>query len=364
MVPASELAERIRRVASIHEDLHGLLGDRVFDDLAIGKTLSLQRKVEQTGIRRAAHVCLGHNLRHAVPVDAQREYQHLPPGFLESEVDPVPPGSVVLLLNNDIGRLLPRWLEWSARRTDCLHVVWDWDSQHWLQMSCSLAAAADFYVPSTSENLHTLSHFTPNLLGPAFAAVNQWSRSFLIEHIDLLLGDRVDEPFGPHVRYDRFARRNRAVVTLNQSFGGIALTDNAYQRKTDLENLQEWAGHKAHWIIPVLGGVPIRVYNCLLTGGIPVLPQHVRSMPEASVVGEHALFYRTMDLVEPKSLQRQAVQRFDTEGRTGLLSRIGAAMNLHHIDTRCEEVLGELDAALEATLRGQGPTGLRYPVQH
>lgn len=360
MLAWDEVASRIARVSGLHQDLHGLLGDRAFDELALEKLIALRRKLDRLDLGVSGAVCLGHNLRHAVPVEGRRHYVHLASDFLNADRDPVPPGSVVLLLNNDIGRSLPAWMEWSARRSDCLHVVWDWDSQHWLQMSCTLAAASDFYIPSTSENVYTLSHFTPNLLGPAFAAVNQWPRQFVVDHMELLLAERRDEPFGPHVRYERFARRNRAITTLGQRLPGISFADNGYQRKSDLDNLQEWARYKTHWIIPVLGGVPIRVYNALLTGGIALLPSHVRAMPETMLVGTDAEFYDVIDLVEPATVQRRAVERFDGEGRVGTAQRIGRALERHHIDTRCEQVLRAVDGA-RTRIRGLDTSiGSRY----
>jgi hypothetical protein len=356
MLLPSDLNTRIERIAELHKELHGLLGERSFDDLAIGKSLALRRKLEGGRFEKLQRVCLAHNLRHAAPMGSGREYVHLPRDFLADDFAKLPDHSVYLLLNNDIGRNLPRYVEFVQQRPGCLFIVWDWDSQHWLQMGCLLAAHADLYVPSTSENLYTLSHFNPHLVGPAFAAVNQWSRQFVIDHLSVLVEARRDEPFGPHVRYGGFDRRNRAVATLNQSFPAIGFADDGYQQKSDLDNLKEWAGHKAHWIVPVLGGVPIRVYNCLLTGGIPVVPVHYRNMPENLVLGEDTLYYDVIDLVEPRERQAQAVKRFDEAGAAGVISRVGHALAHHHIDARIEQVLQGVEAML-ARVGGRAATG-------
>jgi hypothetical protein len=342
-----ELTDRIQQLADGYKALHGLLGERLFDDLAIHQQLAARRKLAAGRYGDVRTVCLAHNLRHALPVNAERHYTHLPKDFLEGDLTVLPDRCVYLLLNNDIGRHLPQYVELVRLRPDCLFVVWDWDSQHWLQMSCRLAAHSDFYVPSTSENLYTLSHFNPNLLGPAYAAVNQWSRRFVVDHLDLLLKERSDAPFGPHVRYDGFDRRNRAVATLNRSFPAIGFTDHGYQGKSDLDNLIEWAGHKAHWIVPVLGGVPIRIYNCLLTGGIAVAPSHYRQMPENRQFDPgHVVHYDVIDLVEPAAVQQRAVAAFDAAGRVGVAERVGRALGEHHIDTRIETVLLELEARI------------------
>lgn len=353
-IPA-EIVERVNRIAQLQKDTHQVLGDRELDSLAIGKSIALRRKLESGAFAKVEHVCLAHNLRHAVPTNPQRNYTHLPKDFLAGDLNDLaalPDHCVYLLLNNDIGKYLPQYVELQSRRPNSLFVIWDWDSQHWLMMSCMLAASSDFYVPAASENLYTVSHFNPHLLGPAFAAVNQWSRRFIVEHMDVLLAARSDEPFGPHVPYGDFARRNRAVTTLNQTYQSIGFVDHGYQQKSDLDNLVEWARHKTHWIIPVLGGVPIRVYNSLLTGGIPVMPSHYRHMPEVLVFDDSPVFYDVIDLVDPREVQQQANARFDRDGAVGVARRIGSALEHQHIDGRCEALLQSLESAVQRIAGG------------
>jgi len=360
MALSADLIGRIQQLAQHQETVHAALGERALDDHAIGRQLALRRKLERHDFSRLDDVCLGHNLRHALPLDARRHYTRLPKDFLAGDFASLPERAVYLLLNNDIGKLLPQYLALVEQRPASLFVVWDWDSQHWLQMSGMLAAHSDFYLPSTSENLYTLSHFSPHLLGPVPVAVNQWSRAFIVEHMDKLLAARSDAPFGPHVRYDNFARRNRALSTLNKSFPGIAFADHGYQVKSELDNLLDWAGHKTHWIVPVLGGVPIRVFNCLLTGGIPVLPSFYRQMPEVMSLGDSPVWYDVFDLVEPGAVQQQASARFDAAGPVGVAARVGQALQTAHVDTRCETVLRAVEDAVRCIVSGDRTVPARY----
>lgn len=356
------VSDLIKQLTTQQSQMHELLGDRQFDTLALSKGINLRRKLEKGRYEQVQHVCLAYNLRHAVPVNPKRNYTHLPQSFLESDLDTLPDHCTYLLLNNDIGKNLNRYIELTQKRPNCLFVAWDWDSQHWLQMSCNLATHSDFYVPSTSENLYTLSHFNPHLLGPIAVAVNQWSRQFIVDHMSLLLSERSNEAFGPHVRYPQFERRNRAIATLNRKFPGIHFTDDGYKKKSDLDNLQDWARHKAHWIIPVLGGVPIRVFNCLLTGGIAVLPSFARHMPESMVFTEEPLYYDVLDLVEPDQIHRLALERFDSEGSVGVARRVGTALAHQHIDGRCETLLTYVEAAIQRLATGQPLRPERYPL--
>jgi hypothetical protein len=54
------------------------------------------------------------------------------------------------------------------------------------------------------------------------------------------------------------------------------------------------------------------------------------------------------------------VQRFDAAGRVGAAQRIGQALDRHHIDTRCEQVLQAVDAALARTRSRDAADGSRY----
>jgi hypothetical protein len=206
-------------------------------------------------------------------------------------------------------------------------------------MSCNLAVYCDFYIPVSSENTYTISHFNPFILGPIFVGVNQWSRQFISENFGSLLLDRLNEPSDPHVFYEAYPRRNRAIATLNQKFSGVSFSDNSYKLTSDIENLNAWSRHKAHWIVPVLSGMPIRVFNCLCTGGIPIVPSFYKVMYESTDLPQDVFYYDVLDLIEPNKLQQIANNYFDRHGTAGLIQRIGNFQFKYHIDIRCESIL-------------------------
>jgi hypothetical protein len=349
-----ELLELINKLTSQQKNVHEVLGDQYFDTLAISKSLRLRDRLSRRGFQPFDAICLGHNLRHATDLSGNRQYTHLPNDFLTAPAADLPERALYLLLNNDIGKNLPAYVDFYQRHPDSVFVIWDWDSQHWLYMSAMLAAYSDFYVPASSENIYLLSHFNPHMLGPVFGAVNQWSRQFLVDHLDLLLKQRMSEPFGPHAFYHEFGRRNRAIATLAKSYPLVNFASNDFQKKSDLDNLIEWAQYKSHWIVPVLGGVPIRVYNALITGGIPLLPTHYQCMPEGATFDATPLYYDVGDLVEPHALNAAAVRRFDAQGQVGVVQRVMQTIEKHHVDTRCAQILTMIDAKMARMAAGHG----------
>jgi hypothetical protein len=201
-----------------------------------------------------------------------------------------------------------------------------------------LAMHCEFYISSASENAYLFSNFNPYVLGPVLGGVNQWSRKFILENIDVMLAPRSNEPMGEHAYYPDFPKRNRAIQTVTAKCPGVGFSDHSYTRMSDLENLQKWASAKVHWIMPVLCGVPIRVHNAIMTGGIPVLPAFYKNIPEIVALGDVPLYYDTIDMVEPARINQLAIEKFDRGGESGILSRVTDSMARNHVDVRVEEI--------------------------
>lgn len=359
-----EAHDLINKLAGLAKQVNDTLQDPFFESWALQQQRKVDAKLAARGDTRIHSVFLGHHLQHARPLQARRDFVHLDESFLLSPPQTVPPGSVFLLLNNDVAKHLPQYIDFYNRHPEALFVIWDWDSQHWLYMSSVLAMHADFYISASSENAHLLSQFNPYTIGPVFAAAHQWTRKFLLEHLEIFLAPRVNEPLGMHVYYENYPRRNRAIATVSPTFPSVGFGTNDFKNRSELDNFQEWARHKTHWIVPVLAGVPIRVYNALVTGGIPILPAFYRNLPEIGILGDVPVYYQVSDLVQPRLVNEAAVARFDAAGEGGLLQRITQAIEQHHVDRRCEHIFDALETCMTQIARGdkshgQGYLGLR-----
>ena len=352
----------VEKLTGLSKDLTDVLQDPLFDSLAYTQHEQLLTKLRAADFSAATTVFMGAHLEHARPVSSGRRYVPLAADFLDAPPTDVPRGSVFLLLNNDIGKSLTRYIDFYRAHPQALFIVWDWDSQHWVQMSTLLAMNCDVYVPASSENAFLLSHFNPCVLGPVYVGAHQWTRRFLMDHFDLLMAPRAATPFGPHVHYAKYPKRNRAVASLARHFESVRFTDNRFKARTDEENLREWAGYQSHWIVPVLGGVPIRVYNALVTGGIPIVPAFYRNLPEVAVLGTSPLYYGVHDLIEPAAIHAAANRRFMSQDDGGLVQRITEALATQHVDSRCEQIFGLLRTTVQALLAGSAaPMAIAEP---
>ncbi|MES2151910.1 MAG: hypothetical protein V4508_19190 [Pseudomonadota bacterium] len=338
--------ELIQQLADAKKLINTILQDEEFDYFSIQKKGETDAKLARLQQVSAIEVYLPGVLKHARAVNPKRHYHFIDKDFFDDQDSAKYRGAVFVLTNNDIGPNLPKYLDFYRRNPDALFVVWDWDPQHWTYMSCMLAMHCDFYISSASENAYLFSHFNPYVLGPVLGGVNQWTRKYLLDHFDVIAAERSNEPVGEHVLYPDFPRRNRAVQTVSRTIPGVKFSDLSYQHMSDLDNLKMWTSYKVHWIMPVLCGVPVRVHNAIITGGIPLVPSFYKNIPEIVALGDVPLYYDTIDLIEPARINALAVKKFDEAGESGLIERVRVALERNHIDQRIEEIFVLLEDKL------------------
>ena len=251
--------------------------------------------------------------------------------------------TVVIVNNNDISSGIGAvgFAEFTARCPHTVFASWDWDNHHWLDQSTMLAALCDIYAPGHHENLYLLSRYNPVIAGPVYCGSVQWSRQFLTDELPRILGtNRTDSPLGMHIPYGPFEYRNRVVGTLAQHFASVGFSDRRFHTRDAGDRLGEWVAHKSHWIVPVLNDVPIRIFDALVTGGIPIIPLSLRHLPPVASIDERdAVFYGPLDVVEPGAIVQRANALFDAGGQDRVVARHRFALDFHHGDTRIDQIL-------------------------
>jgi hypothetical protein len=260
-------------------------------------------------------------------------------------------GAVVMVNNNDVG-LHGGMADYADFFNHCertLFVAWDWDNHHWLELSTFLAAHSDLYAPAHHENLYLLTRYNWLTLGPIYCASVQWPRQFLADNLpEMLQAERSSKPLGMHIPYAQFNFRIQVITTLNQHYPSIGFSDRTFHVRSPEERLKEWYSHKLHWIVPVLNDVPIRIFDALITGGIPIVPESLRFLPPiTSINREHILFYGPSDIINPEQLVAEANALFEQGGRDQMVERHRFALRAHHGDTRVAQMLGHVAEVLQ-----------------
>jgi hypothetical protein len=251
--------------------------------------------------------------------------------------------AVVIVNNNDVGHNngMAGYADFYNRCDKTIFVAWDWDNHHWLSLSTFLASHCDLYAPAHHENLFLLSRYNAHIAGPVYCSTVQWSREFLARQLpQIITTERSNEPLGKHIPYAPFTYRNRVVSTLNQTYPSIGFSDRSFHVRTPEERLKEWMAHKVHWIVPVLNDVAIRIFDALITGGIPLVPESMRLLPPIHRIGRRNIeFYGPDDIMDPRPLVARANALFDAGGADMIAERQRYALDHHHGDRSMRDIM-------------------------
>jgi hypothetical protein len=321
-----------------------------FFQLAALKSQRLHRLRQTFGGQPPHRLVLGPRIVDLDPRPPGWTVDRLAPGFFD-----VAPGpeldarcaqladAVVVVNNNDLGRGdgPPAYCDFYARCERTVFIGWDWDNHHWLDRSAMLAAHCDLYAPAHHENLYLMTRYNPCTVGPVYCGTVQWASRTLSEQLPRLIEQpRSDQPLGMHIPYGSFVHRNRIVNTLNRHFTTVGFSDPSFHERSAQERLLEWSGHKAHWIVPVLNDVPIRLFDALATGGIPLVPASLQHLaPARDIPQAHIVFYGPHDVIDPQTVVARANALFDEAGADGIVARHRLALEQHHGNVRIQQML-------------------------
>ncbi len=228
----------------------------------------------------------------------------------------------------------------AERLPSTIFVVHDYDNHHWINNNVQVAIFADVYVPAHQSDNLMASRVNPNILGRIPCGSNQWSMDFILnfgkENLPI---ERSEMPLGKYFFYEKFAHRNKVVNTLSQSYPGVGFVNQDFHALSQEDKWREWSSHELHFVVPVLNDLPIRFFDALITGGIPLIPSGLKPFVESLQIPES--FYATygpLDILDPKKLLSMQSVRFKSLGEAGLLERHNFALENFHIDA----ILGKL----------------------
>jgi len=257
--------------------------------------------------------------------------------------------AVVIVNNNDVGHDggMPYYAKFYTKCDTTIFAAWDWDNHHWLELSTFLAAHSDVYAPAHHENLYLLTRYNWLTVGPVYCGTVQWTRKFLSDHLsEMLTAPRSDAPLGKHIPYSPFRFRMQVITTLNTRYPSVGFSDRTFHARASEDRLKEWYSHKSHWIVPVLNDVPIRIFDALVTGGIPIVPESLRFLPPIDEINrDYILFYTPRDIIDPTGIVSRGVELFDGGGAEKLVERHVYALNTHHGGIRMQRIIDSVKEA-------------------
>jgi hypothetical protein len=260
--------------------------------------------------------------------------------------------AILIFNNNDVtSRNFAALLELKRRAPTTIFCCWDWDSHHWVEHSCMLAAISDFYYAASYENFYLISRFNADCSSVAHCGTIQWSKEYLLTMMpEALRRDRKIGPLGEHIYYAAFNHRNRIVRTLEQQYPEVKFSSHEYHERDEADKFKLWSTYKLHFIAPVLNGLPIRVFDALITGGIPIVPASLRPEINALGIAEHINYYDTLDVIDFSKKVFEANNQFEKQGECGIARRILLALE-HHAANRIAKIYNDVKDKLTENAR-------------
>lgn len=216
-----------------------------------------------------------------------------------------------------------------------LWIIQDYDNHHWIENSIQAAIFADIYLPAHMDGeINLFTKLNPNI--PCFlpCGSNQWSTKFICEHYDDLINiSRQLLPLGKYYFYEKFIHRNKVINSLNNHYKSIGIVDKDFHQLSNEEKWNEWIDYRYHWIIPTANDLPIRFFDALITGGIPIVPKSLSPFVNMLKIPEK--FYKTFsaeDIIEPANLINYLNDSFEINSTEAIIERHLFALENYHID--------------------------------
>ena len=116
-----------------------------------------------------------------------------------------------------------------------------------------------------------------------------------------------------------------------------------YWKRTSEENFKEWMNYKTSICLPVNNDMPIRMFDALAVGQIPLVPawidglDHVISLADQDRLPIVKFYDNTIE--EIGRAYERAIQLFDAGGPDGAAERSAYCVQNHTFSRRYEEIL-------------------------
>lgn len=233
-------------------------------------------------------------------------------------------------------------LELRNKEVAKLYFVWFWDNHHHHINNLRTAALADVVFVSHWHKRHYLNQLGA-LAGVHIPACSrQWSPAAAAHYAPNGLNtERKDGLFGGFGRYQFTPERNAFIEKCQEQFPDNAITlgdVEAYFRTPAIDRFQSWIERKAHLLVTVNTDLSTRLFEALMTGQIPLIPDDVTDLDRVITPELQAalpiLRYKPYSIVSAHAAWREALARFDADGVKGIRRRHAFARDHHSLTAR------------------------------
>ena len=259
--------------------------------------------------------------------------------------------SVVVMTNNNAAKIgLDKLAEFALAAKNTLLAIHDYDNHHWVTLSLQLSVVADVYFPAHLTDMSMASRLSASIHAGVPTGSIQWRREYILDRIEKIIdAERSDSPLGKHYFYGRFQYRNKILQTVNKHYSTVGLLNDDFHSRGEDDRFNEWISHKLHWISPVFGDLPIRFFDALISGGIPLVPTGLQFyLDYLNVPRAYYCVYSAKDVIDPRPFVQKSLIKFDDFGRDGILERMQFCLQNFHVDEVVRKIHSQCNALVRA----------------
>lgn len=250
--------------------------------------------------------------------------------------------SLIILTNNNLAQIGPaNFSRFIERFESSVVAIHDFDNHHWHHLSIACAVIADVYVPAHLSSNIIQSRVNPNIDISLPCGTIQWTRELLFNHFEKILNlNRTKTPLGMHNFYEKFKYRNSVISTLGKSIPSVQINLNDFHIRSANDRFNEWVSHTCHWIIPVHNDLPIRFFDALITGGIPIIPSSlVHQLKYFNIPSNFYVSHDALDILDPEEVIRRANDLFEIHSVEGILERFQFCLDNYHVNSITSNII-------------------------
>lgn len=240
----------------------------------------------------------------------------------------------------------------SRLRADGLIGVWLWDNHTSKKSNLRSALAADFVFPSHRYAAGYLRNPASLLAAHIPACSAQWTRNEVAAWFDqILTTERSSKVLVNYVDYEwsprsPILRRLQAELPEAEVLLMSPWNRGRYFDQTAEQRFAEWCGYKTTVILPLRNDFSTRLFDALLAGLVPVVPQSVLDLDSVipPEIQDRLGIVRVASLDIPvlREAFRLAIDRFDANGEAGARQRHEFVLDGHMLRHRVAAMLQSL----------------------
>ncbi|MBR8826989.1 MAG: tetratricopeptide repeat protein [Gomphosphaeria aponina SAG 52.96 = DSM 107014] len=236
-----------------------------------------------------------------------------------------------------------------------LAITWSWDNHTDYNMNIQVAKGTDIFIPGHGFTEKIYRNNNSIIAKSIPLCTSQWTGEEAQEFFAIYgHKERSNKLFGGFTKYAHGEKRNVLLDQIIEQMPesqvfmfGVGNT-SVYFDLTPAQRFEQWATYKVSICVPVKNDLPLRFFDALLSGQIPIVSEDIFDLDAVIPPYMQAMLpvikFRNYDVESVQTAYQEAITRFDAEGIEGINRRHKFALENHLFVHRLDAILGMLNS--------------------